>query len=67
MQIGLYFDPIELNDISWQSAHATGALVYISYDEVQKFGAIYAMQKELLDTQTALSNDVFLFFGTFAG
>jgi len=42
MNVG--FSAPNLNSTSWTTAAATGALAYMSYDEVKKFGRTYDLQ-----------------------
>lgn len=45
-----------LQDASWRSASATGALSYMDYAEVKRFAAAYGLQEQFLTLQTGTLN-----------
>jgi hypothetical protein len=42
----------DVSDTSWTTAQAIGAVSYMSYAEVKKYGAAYSLQNELVREQT---------------
>ncbi len=44
----------DLTDTSWTTAQAIGALSYMGYGEVKKYGAVYGLQQELARTSAEL-------------
>ena len=50
-------------DASWQTAGATGALAYMPYSEVQKFAAVYQLQKKLDGVQDTTLQPVISLIG----
>ena len=47
-----------LQDASWQTANATGALAYMEFDEVQQYAAAYQLQKQLDGLQNSAVDNV---------
>ena len=48
----------DLSETSWTTAQAIGALSYMGYAEVKKYGAIYTLQSELNSEQTRSFHDL---------
>lgn len=47
----LSFDRLTLHSASWTTAHETGALQYMPYQEVKRFAELYRLQDQLLKLQ----------------
>jgi hypothetical protein len=48
----------DVTNTSWTTAQAIGALTYMGYGEVKKYGAVYDLQNELAREQTKSFTDV---------
>jgi hypothetical protein len=49
--MSLAFEIFPISDASWRTATATGVLVYMNYDHVQKYAAAYHMQDEFAEIE----------------
>jgi hypothetical protein len=50
-EFNLSFDGLTLHSASWTTAHETGALRYMPYQEVKRFAELYRLQDQLLKLQ----------------
>jgi hypothetical protein len=56
-----FFIPMKLvSAASWNSAQATGAVTYMSFDEVQRYAAVYDLQQHFSTIQQQLLRDSIL-------
>lgn len=50
-EFNLSLDRVTLHSASWTTAHETGALQYMPYQEVKRFAELYRLQDQLLKLQ----------------
>lgn len=50
-ELSLSLDRLTLHSASWATAHETGALQYMPYQEVKRFTELYRLQEQLLKLQ----------------
>ncbi|MDQ2777441.1 MAG: hypothetical protein M3Y57_21370 [Acidobacteriota bacterium] len=56
--LNLVVNRSDVSDTSWTTAQAIGALTYMRYGEVKKYGAVYELQNELAREQTKSFTDL---------
>jgi hypothetical protein len=58
LDLTIAFRRIELNDTSWRTAQATGALSFMPYEETKIYSTIYSLQAALLRDELSIIEDV---------
>lgn len=56
-QLGLGFSILNLNDTSWKTAGATGALALMDYPQVQRYAAVYQVQDQMMRLEQETLDD----------
>lgn len=58
--LNLTFGVVELRDSSWETARSTAAISYMDYAEVQRYSAVYALQRRLDSLQNEMLSSFIL-------
>lgn len=66
-EMKLGYNISSMDDVSWKTAQATGAVSYMSYAQAAAYADIYGAQDELLETQKQAARDAIVSFAPFLG